>query len=1100
MFNITLSKPFRFILACVMSFMTIYSAKADNGPVMNQEYTITDIDYHKGWNDYLVPGNAFISTATEAIITVSNAKYIMFKQEENWNKSNLREYKYNDAGIVGTLTVSGNLLTAALGGHIYFNSDGNENIRVTVLNKDANFEKPSNGGSSGGNTDNPDENTDNTPEDNTGTNTPSTGLTYLGENKIFATNYGEFGYSYTGTASTMVEGATINITATTGNFDLYLNSSGSGAVWYEDKPSYTLKAEDVTKLAATNYTFWIAAWNGTISKITITTPDGNTTDSGTGTTEPGGNTPGYEPDYSYQQDSNGDGKLEPCAEFPAFGALVDYNQYPQITEDVPTIYLTTENTFTWTAWTPKSEEYQNATIVIVDKNGTMKQRNETVTFRGRGNSTWNSGSKKKPWRLKFPTKTKLLAEQDANYNEINNYADAKSWTLLCNVYDKSLLRNALSHELGKRYGMEFCPAYRFVDLVINGNYQGTYQVSDHVQVDKNRVNVNSKTGWFVEFSTQNFAEDPYISVQAGNQSVLASIKNPETDIITSSGATTDTQYDDMKNWLGTMWTNLCNGANEYNTNAKSDYKAFRDMVDLKSLTGFVILQDLAGNYDGAMANVYAYKEATDSKLKFGPIWDLDLAYGNYSQLNGQHFWQAQSQGVGFLFANMWKDPYFVKELNDNWTYFKDGDGLNKFIKDKVETLAASLANTQANNYNTTGDSWRQWDNAWSISGTLGLGHGASSYEEAVVEITNYLASRITWLNTQIENQYSLLKCATLNPCTDFGHTEGYVLQSNGSYRKGCEVCGHLDEDDTQTYYQFTVYPESKKSTTIMATRWEPSADKPNSIAVVEAKQEVVKQIDGYNIVAGKKNTDGNLTCKDFRLTDGHPYYSENKFVAGTATYSRALTNAWGTLCLPFKTQEASTEYASFYHLDSYVDGSNGGAASLVFKPVEPEESGNCSAYMPVVFKATNKAMEENKLEISWNDITVKKNTELTTTASESTGWTLNGTVKEDATARATTDSPVYYIAQNKFWYAEKEVKISAFRAWYTVEAAGSEPAAAACRIVITDETSSIDEILPDDEQIFQAAPAPLYDLQGRPVSGTPTPGLYLRGSQKVLLR
>lgn len=834
---------------------------------------------------------------------------------------------------------------------------------------------------------------------------------------------------------------------------------------YNDK-GFTYSYEITDIAAACNGYYWVHTDNLSGKILAITNCDANyvapTPGGGGSGTEPGGNDEpgGYEPDYSYQQDTDGDGKLEPCADAPAFGALVDYKQYPQITEDVPTIYLTTENTFTWDAWTAKSEEYQNATIVIVDKNGTMKQRNETVTFRGRGNSTWSSGSKKKPWRLKFPTKTKLLAEQDANYNEINNYADAKSWTLLCNVFDKSLLRNALSHELGKRYGMEFCPAYRFVDLVINGQYQGTYQVSDHVQVDKNRVNVNSKTGWFVEFSTEKFAEDPYISVQAGTQSVLASIKNPETDIVTPSGATTDTQYDDMRNWLGRMWTNLCNGANEYNQNAKSDYKAFRDMVDMKSLTGFVILQDLAGNYDGAMANVYAYKEAADSKLKFGPMWDLDLAYGNHSKLDGQHFWQAQSQGVGYLFANMWKDPYFIKELHDNWASFKDGDGLKNFIDAKVSALAASLVNTQAKNYDTTGDSWRQWDDAWSISKGLILGHGTSSYEDAVAEVTEYLASRITWLNTQIEAQYTALNCATLDPCADFGHNNGYVLQSDGTYRKGCDVCGHLDETDTQTYYQFTIYPESSKSTTLMATSWQPSADKPNSIAVVEAKQEVVEKIEGYNIVAGKKSTfaDGTtgLTCKDFRLTDGHPYYSENKFVATNATYSRNITSNIGTICLPFKQQNAviyngTDKVVSFYHLKS-VD-----TEEMVLTPIQPEVDGNASAYTPVVFVAEERV---NSFTVTGENITVKKS-DADKTSCTFEGWTLVGTMEQQVIDDVTTlqddegiSQYLYYFSKGKFYRATGKYTNNPFRAYFlsneNIFASGASNAP--LRIVAQEET------------------------------------------------
>ncbi len=835
--------------------------------------------------------------------------------------------------------------------------------------------------------------------------------------------------------------------------------------------SFSFECTGANLTIALNGNLYVSLEGKSTVTVTVLNKDANYVEPGTGGgTGDGGNTddPTYTPDYTYQLDSDNDGKLEPCSEYPAFGAKVDYNKFPQLT-DIPTIYLTTDNDFTWTAWTPKSEEYMNASIVIVDKFGTMKQRNETVTFRGRGNSTWDSGSKKKPWRLKFPEKTKLLAEQDANYSEINNYADAKSWTLLCNVYDKSLIRNAVSAELGKRYGMEFCPAYRFVDLVINGQYQGTYQVSDHVQVDKKRVNVDSKTGWFVEFSTLKFAEDPYISVQAGNQSVLASIKNPETSIATTSGATTDTQYDAMKEWIGKMWTNLCNGANEYNTNSKADYKAFRDMVDMKSLTGFVILQDLAGNYDGAMANVYAYKNATDDKLKFGPMWDLDLAYGNHSKLEGSHFWEAQSQGVGYLFGYMWKDPYFVKALYENWLAFKDGDKMLAFINGdnngnngKIDELAARIASSQAANYDTTSDSWRQWDNAWSISSSLSLGHGASSYAAAIQEIKDYISARSEWITNVYSKQYEALDCASLDPCADFGHNDSYVLQSDGSYRKGCDVCGTLSDADTK-YYLFTIYPESKKTTTQYATSWQPTSDKPNSIAVVEAKQDVVERIEGWNIIAGKKNADGNLTCKDFRLTDGHPYYGDNKFVATTATYTRSITAGnIGTICLPYKMQNAKNTDAKFYHLKSISSD------EMVLTPIQPEIEGNASAYVPVVFiPETGKT----SLTVAGENITVKKNSALApylySTAegsnSEAEGWSIVGSMDKQIIDDVTTlkdeaeqQQYLYYFSGGKLYRATGKYTSNPFRAYFlsNINIFAASDAAASMRICIEDESAT----------------------------------------------
>lgn len=792
--------------------------------------------------------------------------------------------------------------------------------------------------------------------------------------------------------------------------------------------------------------------------------------------EPGGNggggtdnpDPDYEPDYSFQQDTDDDGKLNPDADHPAFGVMVDYKQYPQLT-DVPTIYLTTVNTFTFDANTQKSEEYQDATIVIVDKNGKMKQRNETVTFRGRGNSTWNCGSKKKPWRLKFPTKTKLLAELDANYNEINNYADAKSWTLLANVYDKTLMRNALASELGKRYGMEFCPAYRFVDLVINGNYMGTYQVSDHMQVDKNRVNVNSKTGWFVEFCTTNFVEDPYIMV---NGNIPTAIKNPETDVVTSSGETTDPQYGEMKNWLGKMWTALSNGANGWDANTKkTNFKAFRDMVDLKSLTGFMMIEDLSGNYDGAMANVYAYKEASDEKLKFGPLWDLDIAFGNYSNLSESHFWEAQSQGVGSLFGQMWKDPYFVKALYENWQKFYNDGKLKTDIvgtpekPGKIDEIASILAQTQAKNYNTTGDSWRGSDSGWNLGSQVSwCTQGVSSYEAAVSALKTFLNNRIDWIETTYSTQYSNLDCATLDPCTDFGHNDGYVLQADGSYRKGCDVCGTVSETDTP-YYQFKVYPESKNTEVIMATSWQPSADKPNSIAVVEAKQEVVEKIEGWNIIAGKKNAEGNLTCKDFRLTDGHPYYGDNKFVATTATYTRSITDRVGTVCLPYKQQSATIEGAKLYHLNSVS------SEELVLKIIEPEIEGNASAYVPVVFVAEE---DIDKLTFTGENVTVKKISALEPyyPMTDNTDWSFVGTMEKTEFADVSVlkdengaQQYLYYLSGDTFYRATIKFTCTPFRAYFLSNTnlfSKSAQSHARLRIVTQDELG-IQNIINDDQ-------------------------------------
>ena len=140
--------------------------------------------------------------------------------------------------------------------------------------------------------------------------------------------------------------------------------------------------------------------------------------------------------------------------------------------NIPTIYIDTYNNQSVTSKT----EYIYATMVYVS--GTDTLRYDSMKIRGRGNSTW--GLAKKPYRIKFKESTKFLGK---------GYAKNKSWTLLANHGDKSLLRNAVTSRMGEFLGMPFNPAAHFVDLVLNGTYLGNYQVSDQVNVDNKRVEI-----------------------------------------------------------------------------------------------------------------------------------------------------------------------------------------------------------------------------------------------------------------------------------------------------------------------------------------------------------------------------------------------------------------------------------------------------------------------------------------------------------------------------------------------------------------------------------------------------------------------------------
>ena len=151
--------------------------------------------------------------------------------------------------------------------------------------------------------------------------------------------------------------------------------------------------------------------------------------------------------------------------------------------DVPTVYIETENRQAITS----KEAYINCSFIYVD--GDQTTRYDNTQIRGRGNSSWWN-SNKKSYRVKFEKKQRLLGD---------DFANARSWTLLANHGDKTMIRNALTYDLGRFMGMKFCPAAKFIDLYMNGSYSGTYQISDQVQVHKSNDAFPSPRPWKPNF-------------------------------------------------------------------------------------------------------------------------------------------------------------------------------------------------------------------------------------------------------------------------------------------------------------------------------------------------------------------------------------------------------------------------------------------------------------------------------------------------------------------------------------------------------------------------------------------------------------------------
>jgi uncharacterized repeat protein (TIGR02543 family) len=128
-------------------------------------------------------------------------------------------------------------------------------------------------------------------------------------------------------------------------------------------------------------------------------------------------------------------------------------------------------------------DYVNGTFEISSENEDENLL-ANIRIRGRGNSTWSFP--KKPYQIKFDNKENILG-----------MPKDKKWILLANYSDKTMLRNELAFDLSRFSDLDWTPESRFVELLINNEYLGVYQVVQKVEESPNRVNIGDD-GYLLE--------------------------------------------------------------------------------------------------------------------------------------------------------------------------------------------------------------------------------------------------------------------------------------------------------------------------------------------------------------------------------------------------------------------------------------------------------------------------------------------------------------------------------------------------------------------------------------------------------------------------
>ncbi|HRI59175.1 MAG TPA: CotH kinase family protein, partial [Saprospiraceae bacterium] len=432
-----------------------------------------------------------------------------------------------------------------------------------------------------------------------------------------------------------------------------------------------------------------------------------------------------------------------------FYPFVAFGQVNFSSSDLPIVVITTPN------GQPIPDEPKITAQMKVIDNGVGQVNHLSDPANGydgfigierRGSSSQDL-SDKKP----FAVETRDANGDDLDVPLLGMPAEA-DWVFIAPFNDKSLVRDAFTHEVARRI-LPWSPRTRFVEVMLNGNYQGIYLVTEKIKRDKDRVDISKLTetdstgddltgGYIIKMDKPTGAQvqgwwSPY-PAQAGSwQSTFYQYHYPSPEDVQPA----QRQY--IEDWMTAFEDLMASPQYADTVNGYSKY------IDVQSFIDFVIINELTKNVDAYRLSTFLYKDkdSKDTRLHAGPVWDFNIAMGNANYCSADTYtgWAIDFNDVciqdgwiiHFWWQRLWDDPVFRKKLAARWTELR-GDLLKtEHVTGLVDSLVGVLNQSQARN-------WQRWPvlNEWVWPNAYCCG----TYQQHVNYLNNWLVNRLQWMD------------------------------------------------------------------------------------------------------------------------------------------------------------------------------------------------------------------------------------------------------------------------------------------------------------------------------------------------------------------
>jgi len=329
--------------------------------------------------------------------------------------------------------------------------------------------------------------------------------------------------------------------------------------------------------------------------------------------------------------------------------------------------------------------------------------------------------------------------------------------------DQTLVKNVLSYELFRRTG-RWAPGTRFIELVLNDEYEGVYVLTEKLKRDENRVDIDKLTpedvspldisgGYILRRDKKNklLEEEWWTSPvkQPYHTTMWYEYYDPEYDELTPAQA----QY--IREWMKSF-----DGAMSGSGFADPE-NGYRKYIKTKSFIDMMFLNEISKGIDNYLFSTYFYKEndADGGQLVAGPPWDYNLGYGNLDYGDGwdakeTYGWCYPQGGRVYWFERLMEDPRYQNLTYCRWTSHREtifSDEQVMAIIDSCVRVLGSAVDRNFARFPTLGN--YVWPAVEPYPDT---------YEGEIDKLKSWLVGRLAWMDDQWLNQGS----CDLQPPTD----------------------------------------------------------------------------------------------------------------------------------------------------------------------------------------------------------------------------------------------------------------------------------------------------------------------------------------------